>query len=61
MSMLRSLTLAVAGCFCCSAVGFAANVQVVYLSPADKPYRAEYEDSLVQAVRDLQGWFAGEL
>ena len=39
----------------------AATVQFVYLSPADKPYRADYDAAIRKAVTGLKGWFAQQL
>lgn len=59
--IVSSAFLLVMFSLCLSTLGIAGQVQVVYLSPTDKPYRPEYEDALGQAVRDLQDWFADEL
>lgn len=39
----------------------AGEIRIVYLSPSDRPYRADYENSLTQAVSSLQAWYIQEL
>lgn len=36
-------------------------VRVVYLTPSDKTYRADYEANLANAITNLQTWYGGQM